>query len=217
MQATLGLAKTEVKREGTKANIPNNDIAKLMYYLNCLVCVLQCDDIGSKYTDYIHYYNLTEKEKEDVIEFALIFNPKILIELNIFILDSGPLLPEYNNEFYRIEDERIGIHANEQVVIGGRSIRVLKVMVCNKQWLEQNYFTPMKNINNRKKNNYNYSSNTKVFNYNSSNNGSETGCYDCIKRNKKSCIITIVIFVIILVVDIIYYVFLDKKKSKKNK
>ena len=48
--------------------------------------------------------------------------------MKIFILDSRLLISGFDNEFYQITDERIGIHVNEEVMIGGRVVRVLKVM-----------------------------------------------------------------------------------------
>ena len=31
-------------------------------------------------------------------------------------------------------------------MIGGRNVKVLKVMVCNEDWLERNYYRPWKNL-----------------------------------------------------------------------
>ena len=124
MQATLDYNKTQIQRETTKVYIPENDIAKLMYYLHCLSCVLQCD-INSKFTDFKNYNNLTQKDEETLVALALLFSPKILIDLKIFIFDSRLLPSGSPNEFYQITDERIGIHVNEEVMIGGRVVRVL--------------------------------------------------------------------------------------------
>ena len=192
MQATLGYNKTQVERTTTKTVVPGNDIAKLMYYLDCVATVLQYD-INSRYRDYKKYFNLTEKEEEEVLVIALFFNPKILMDYNIFILNSRLLRPEFDNEFFKITDETIGIHVNEEVMLGGRQVKVLKIMACNEHWIQENYLDPIKNLNNRKK----------IFD-----------CCKCIKRNKKCCIIIIVIIVIIVIADIIYTSIIDKKKSK---
>ena len=192
MQATLGYNKTQVERTTTKTVVPGNDIAKLMYYLDCVATVLQYD-INSRYRDYKKYFNLTEKEEEEVLVIALFFNPKILMDYNIFILNSRLLRPEFDNEFFKITDERIGIHINEEVMLGGRQVKVLEIMACNENWIQTYYLDPIKNINNMKK---------------------IADCCKCIKRNKKCCIIIIVIIVIIVIADIIYTSIIDKKKSK---
>ena len=213
MQATLGAARTQIKRETRKTDIPNNDIAKLMYYLDCLCCVLECD-IGSNLTDYQNYYNLTQEEEDTVVKLAFLFNPKLLIDLKIFILDSRLLLGEFSNEFYKITDEKIGIHVNEQVMIEGKSLRVLKIMACDQNWLRNYYYKPIMNLNNRESNDYlPTTSNFKNY-YPSPSYDNNSGCCDCIKKNKKSCIITIVIIVIIAVINIIYYAFINKKSKE---
>ena len=211
MQATLGYNKTQVERTTTKAVVPQNDIAKLMYYLNCVATVLQYD-INYRFRDYNNYFNLTQKEKDAVVVIALLFNPKLLIDCKVFILDPTLLVGEFDNEFYKITDENIGIHVNEEVMIGGRQVRVLKIMACNEFWIKKYYLDPIENINNRKKNVFlpTSSSGTNLV----PTYESDSGCCDCIKRNKKCCIIIIVIIVIIVIADIIYTSIIDKKKSK---
>ncbi len=56
------------------------------------------------------------------------------------------MLVDSNNQFYRIEDERIGIHVSQELIIGGSSVKVLKLMACNDTWLSRNYFNPIKEI-----------------------------------------------------------------------
>ena len=73
-------------------------------------------------------------------------NPKIFIDAGIFILDPVLVPDDSDNEFYQITDERIGIHVNSEIVIGGRTVKVLKVMACNLDWLNTFYFEPWKNI-----------------------------------------------------------------------
>ena len=36
-------------------------------------------------------------------------------------------------------------------MIGGKAVKVLKIMVCNESWLNRNYYNPLKNIENEKK------------------------------------------------------------------
>ena len=50
------------------------------------------------------------------------------------------------NEFYEITDDRIGFHVNNEIMLGGRYKRVLKVMACTTDWLYRNYINPLKNI-----------------------------------------------------------------------
>ena len=214
MQATLDYKRLHIQQEKpNKVTIPNNDIARLMYYLNCVFYVIQYD-IDKKFTDYNNYYNLTKKEEETVVGLALLFNPKILIDLKIFILDSRLLIGEFSNEFYKITDERIGIHVNEEVMIGGKVVRVLKVMAINENWLNNNYLDPIDNINNRKKNNYLPSSSSNYnYNYNYySNHENEGRC----KKKCKKCCCCIIIFIVIFIILCFLYNFFEVKNIINN-
>ena len=50
-------------------------------------------------------------------------------------MQIDPLPNGADNQFYEITNERIGIHINNQIVIGGRTVRVMKFMVEEK-WSE---------------------------------------------------------------------------------
>ena len=57
------------------------------------------------------------------------------------------LVPEgSDNEFYQITDERINFHFNDEIMIGGKTCKILKVMACNTSWLLRFYYNPLKNI-----------------------------------------------------------------------
>ena len=212
MQATLGYNNTQIERTSRKVVVPGNDFAKLMYYLDCVASALQCD-INSRYRDYKHYYNLTENDKEAIMVIVLLFNPEILIKCKVFILDSRLLRRQFDNEFFKITDENIGIHVNEEVIIGGRQIRVLEIMACNENWIKTYYLDPIRNINDRKNNAYLPTSSSET---NFVSSYVSNSCCECIKRNKKCCIIFIIIIVIIAIVDIIIESFFNKKKSKES-
>ena len=76
MCASLGFNKIRIKDDSVKTTIPNNDIARLMYYLKCVSSVLNYKGL-SQYTNYNKYYELSSKEKNEVIQLANIFNPLI--------------------------------------------------------------------------------------------------------------------------------------------
>ena len=48
-----------------------------------------------------------------------------------------------------ITGETMGIHANQEMVFGGTVVRVVKIMLCTKIWLKNNYFDPIVNILNQ--------------------------------------------------------------------
>ena len=137
-----------VKLTGSTTTVPDNELAKLMYYLDCVFAVIQYDG-AEKYTNYREYYTLTSEEENIVLSLVCLFNPKIMVESYIFLV--GPrFVPEgSSNQFYELTDNRIGIHVNSEIMIGGVSRRVLKVMGCTEDWLNRNYFIPVESYNRR--------------------------------------------------------------------
>ena len=146
MSATFGMNKLTFEDFGERTTVPNNNIAKLMYYLDCVLTVIEYDRIIL--TDYKNYFVLTAEERKLVIELAKLFNPKIFIDARIFIVNPDLLPDDLGNNFLKVTDETIGVHVNEQIMIGGKTVRVLKVMVCNSSWLFKNYYNPLKAIEN---------------------------------------------------------------------
>lgn len=136
-----------VRPIGYTVEVPNNDIARLMYYLSCVDTVINYGK-EDMFTDYEHYYLLTGPERIELIKLVILFNPKFFIDTGIFIVD--PSLVPYNcsNEFYEIKDNRINFNINEEIMIGGQYVKVLKIMACTDDWLFRNYINPLKNITN---------------------------------------------------------------------
>ena len=130
---------------GERTTVPNNDFARLMYYLSCVDTVINYQGID-KLSDFRNYQRLTNEDKIVLFKLVSLFNPEIFLDANIFILQTDPLPNGLDNEFYEITNERIGIHVNNQILIGGRTVRVMKFMVCNPTWLMRNYYRPWKNI-----------------------------------------------------------------------
>ena len=145
MSASLYFNGLEVKPIGRTVKVPDNDIAKLMYYLSCVHTVVNYDT-KDMYTDYEHYYLLTGPERIELLALVTLFNPKIFVDADIFIVDDN-LVPEgMNNEFYEIKDHRIAFHVEEGIMIGGKYVKVLKIMACRTNWLYNNFINPLDNF-----------------------------------------------------------------------
>ena len=140
MSATLGMKSVKVRAFGTKTEIPNNALAKLMYYLDCVATVINYDD--RTLTDYQNYDELSGEELVAVYQLAKLLNPRLFIDAGIFIVDPK-LLHDAGNQFYEIYDETIGVHVNQEIMIGGKSVKVLKIMACNNIWLSTYYYNPI--------------------------------------------------------------------------
>lgn len=145
MSATIGIKKLKVEKTGVIANVPNNDLAKLMYYLGCVFSVIEFDK-NNKLSDYKNYCNLSEEEKKLVYTLSILFDPKIFINAGVFVVKPELLSENLSNEFFKITDERIGVHVSKEIMVGGRAVKVLEIMVCKSSWLDNNYYSPLKDI-----------------------------------------------------------------------
>ena len=134
----------QIRAFGTEANVPKHPMARLMYYLNCVATVIDYHD--PLLTNYHNYDLLSGEELLAVYTLATLLNPQLFIEAGIFIVDQSLLL-DFENQFYEISDETIGIHVNSEIIIGGKTVKVLKVMACNENWLVISYYRPMNQIN----------------------------------------------------------------------
>ena len=116
-----------------------------MYYLSCVDAVINYNEID-RLTDFGNYDLLSVEDLTELFQLVLLFNPEIFVKVGIFILDESLLPVGMGNQFYEITDERIGLHVDDEILIGGRTVKVLKVMACSENWLKRNYFNPWKNI-----------------------------------------------------------------------
>jgi len=142
MNINLAETNVTVKDITTEVIVPGDPKAKLMYYLNCISVVLNTDKLN-RYTNYSQYYIIPDSEIPDIVAFARIFNPEEMLKLGIFILEDDI---DLGNRFLKITDETMGIHANQEFVIGGIVVRVLKIMLCTKDWIQTYYYEPIVNI-----------------------------------------------------------------------
>jgi len=133
----------KVRAFGTTTTVPNNSIALLMYYLNCVATVIDVDD--RRLTDYQNFDELSGEELVTVYALAKVFHPSIFINAGIFIVDPK-LLFNTSNQFYEITDETIGFHVNTEIMIGGKVKKAWKLMACNNKWLSENYFMPIQEL-----------------------------------------------------------------------
>ena len=142
MNIDLAETTVTVKDITTKVIVPGDPKAKLMYYLNCISVVLNTDKLN-RYTNYSQYYIIPDSEISTIVAFARIFNPEEMLKLGIFILEDDI---DLGNKFLEITDKTMGIHANQEFVIGGIVVRVLKIMLCTKAWIQTYYYEPIVNI-----------------------------------------------------------------------
>ena len=68
-----------------------------------------------------------------------------MIKLRLFLIED---YLDMGNRFIEITDETIGVHANQEVAIGGIIVRIRKIMICTKDWLLRNYYLALQKTQN---------------------------------------------------------------------
>lgn len=144
----FGTNSYEIKQTGQRVQVPNNDVAKCMYYLSCVCNTVECNE-GQirRYTDYQNYWKLSNDEHEIVYKLCLTLSPDEF-EDKIFF-ESDAMCGNFSNEFYEIGQVQNRLFVVRSMVIAGRSRQVKSIMTYKRQWMINNYFAPMNRLADR--------------------------------------------------------------------
>jgi len=137
----------QVELTGTAVNIPTNNFAKMMYYLNSMSSCLD-HMIPREFTNYGSFSSLTEADKLEILALTILLSPDILLNKVIFMVPSGdPVLNGHNNEFYKITNASTVLAAAtnliDTIVIGEKSVQVNSIMIFTDSWLHKYYISPI--------------------------------------------------------------------------
>jgi hypothetical protein len=136
----------ELKRTGHTVTVPDNDVARLMYYLNCVCEAVQCEQDSEirRFTNYSDWASLSVDGQKVLLALCYTFSPDTLDDKVFFHSDA--LCGDSRNEFYEINQVRHQLLAAESIVIAGQTRRVNKIMTYRMEWLEINYLIPMQGL-----------------------------------------------------------------------
>jgi hypothetical protein len=133
----------DVKAFGTNVTIPDADIAKIMYYLDCVCTVVDYNDGDiRRYRNYSNWANMSDEEDRLIFILALALSPDELEDKVFF--NSPQLCPDANNQFYEIGQVRNQLLVVRSIVIGGQQRQVKKIMAYKSAWMQNFYYAPMR-------------------------------------------------------------------------
>ena len=112
----------QIRPFGVVVDVPDDDVAKLMYYLSCVDTVINYNIID-RLSDYKNYNLLTVDDLTLLFQLVLLFYPQKFIQAGIFVLEQRLLQPGMGNQFYEITDERIGLFVNNVWWKNGKSFK----------------------------------------------------------------------------------------------
>jgi hypothetical protein len=136
----------EVKDTTRPATVPDNPIAKLMYYFNCICCCIDADDSYNvrRFRNYSNYNNLTRQEKRQIFDLCTTLSPS---KLDGVIFHRERDCGQFSNRFLELNATRTGVIATESLLIGGQSKKIVKIMQYQDNWMEKYYHTPVRELN----------------------------------------------------------------------
>jgi len=128
---------------GSPANVPNNDVARLMYYFNCVCGAVECDKTPEmqRLSNYANYAYLSANEVRLLISLCYLFSPDVFEDKVFF--QSDALCKNNGNKFYEISQVSNQILAVRSIVIAGRQRQVKKIMTYKMSRMRYNYVEPM--------------------------------------------------------------------------
>ena len=150
MAAFMGRTEVKVKETGHKVTVPNNDIARLMYYFHCVCCCIEPDDSStiSRLRDYKNYASLSSNEEAQLLALCLALSPE---KLTGTIFHPATDCGDFNNKFLELSAVKTNLLVTESLVIGGHRRKILKIMMYEKVWVEKYYINPLSSIERRRR------------------------------------------------------------------
>ncbi|CAF1686319.1 unnamed protein product [Rotaria magnacalcarata] len=135
----------DVKAFGKNVTIPDADIAKIMYYIDCVCTVIEYSDGDiRRYRNYANWANMSDEEDRLIFILAVALSPDELEDKVFF--NSPALCPNSNNQFYEIGQIRNQFLVVRSVFIGGQQRQVKKMMAYKQAWMQTFYFQPIRNL-----------------------------------------------------------------------
>ena len=148
--ALIGKTDVGVKEFGRDVEVPENPTAKLMYYLDSICYVLNIEKTERnirKLRDYQNYRRLNAEEIDQLVLLCVLFSPDVLLGKCIF--PDEEMCGMDMNKFYELSAVSHRFLVTEEIVVGGQTRRVQKILFFRDIWLECFYLDPIKQYQSR--------------------------------------------------------------------
>ncbi|CAF1344014.1 unnamed protein product [Adineta ricciae] len=124
---------------------PANDLARLMYYFNCVCYVIQYNDSDvSRLRNCHNWASLSAAEIRLLLALCSTLSPDVFN--NKVFFQSDALCGSSQNKFFEISQVSNQLLAVDSIIIAGRRYRVNKIMTYKMSWMYNNYINPMQRI-----------------------------------------------------------------------
>jgi hypothetical protein len=145
--ATASMFSVNVKATGVSVVVPDDDTARLMYYLGSVTVGVGLDILQDDLVDWRNHWRLSIARKAAVFKAAVEFSPNEFLDKLIFQDDKGEVVKGTSlNEFCDISVACNVVSVQRDVVIAGKVQNVTKIMFFKSAWLEKYYIGPTTRI-----------------------------------------------------------------------
>jgi hypothetical protein len=148
--ALIGKTDVGVKEFGRDVEVAENPTAKLMYYLDSICYVLNIEKTEEnirKLRDYKNYRRLSDDETDKLVLLCVLFSPDVLLGKCIF--PDEEMCGMDMNKFYELSAVSHRFLVTEEIVVGGQTRRVQKILFFRDIWLECFFLEPIKQFQSR--------------------------------------------------------------------
>ncbi len=145
--ATASTFSFNVTDYGVSTVIPDDDVARLMYYLNCVTLSVGLDILQDDLVQFKNYRQLSPARIAAVFKTAIELSPDELLGQLIFRDDKGELVSgSSTNAFISISAACNVVSLNRDIIVAGKVQKVSKVMFFKSSWLKFFYTDPIERI-----------------------------------------------------------------------
>jgi hypothetical protein len=146
MDGIINQNEVESKRITVSTTVPNNDVAKLMYYLSCVCTTIIYDEDEDirRFINYANWAQLSVEEQKVLLNLCYTFSPDV-VEDKVFF-HNRELCVQFDNEFYEINQVRQQLNTPESIIIADRTYQVTKIMTYKMSWMQKNYLEPIQRL-----------------------------------------------------------------------
>ena len=141
------LRRTELsaKITGEPCTIPSSDIARLMYYFDCVCHCIEPDNTSTirRLRDYNNYASLSHDEEAQLLDLCLALSPDNLTGSVLFPSDN---CGGTSNNFLELSAVSTNLVVSDSFLIGGQRKKIQKIMMFKECWIENNYLNPISSI-----------------------------------------------------------------------
>jgi hypothetical protein len=176
MAIVLGRNEIDIKRTGRVVTVADNDVARLMYYLNCVCTSIDCnqDEDIRRFTNHANWMYLSDEERKLLVLLCYTFSPDVFEGKVFFHIEE--LCIDSSNEFYEINQISDRLVAVESIIIAGRQHHVTNIMVYKMSWMRKYYLEPMQRLARRFANESSGYESSRLLTSSRSNNDSDCCC-----------------------------------------